>query len=411
MKILNINRFYYHKGGADLYFFQLTDILQNKGHTIIPFSTVLDKNLPSDYSGYFVDGYSEETFPSLGLVKKSNVFLNGIYSLKAKKKLEQLIIRESPDIGHIHGIFYQLSLSMIDALKEKRIPIVMSLNDYFILCANGYLYRNGHICELCKGGRFAPILFHKCYRNSFPASLMAYFVKKMQAYRKMLNLIDIFLAPTEGVKDIMVDWGVDRNKVSVIHNPFDASKYEPSYVFDDYIIFYGRMARQKGIFTLLKAMKLLKDIKLKMFGSGPDLPEAFRYIKENHLTNVEISPHLPWGDKLIKIISRARFIVSCPEWYEPGSFVILESFSLGKPVVASSIAGNNSLVKDGYNGIFFEPGNADSLAEQIRKLYYNEALIVELGKNGRSLVENELNREKFYEKLLKVYEGTISKNE
>jgi len=409
MKILNINRFHYLRGGADLYSFLLADILRKKGHTVITFSTILDKNIPSDYSGYFVDGYSEETFGSLGIIKKAKIFLNGIYSLEAKRKLKQLIRKEKPDIAHIHGIFYQLSLSVLDALKEEGVPVIMTVHDYFLFCANGYLYRDGHICELCKSGRPAAILLHKCYQGSLPASLMAYLVKKIQHGRKSLDLVDRFLVHTEGLKKIMVDWGIGKDKIGLIHNPFDANQYEPSYVFDDYIVFYGRMARQKGIFTLLKAMGLLKDIKLKMFGSGPDLQEARRYIEENSLKNVEIYPHMPWGEKLIKIISKARFIVSCAEWFEPSGYVNYEAFALGKPVVASFIGGYNYLIRDGYNGLFFKPGDAGSLADKIKSLYADKNLILEMGRNARDFVQNDLSYDNFYNSLMNIYRDVLQK--
>jgi len=409
MKILNINRFYYLRGGADVYFFLLKDILERNNHTVIPFSTILDKNITTDYSRYFVEGYSEDTFPSLNMAKKAKLFFNSIYSSEVKRKLTHLINEEKPEIAHVHSIFYQLSLSVIYTLKEQGIPIVMSLNDYFILCANGYLFRNGDICELCRDRRYSRIIFHKCYRESFSPSLMAYFVKKLQIYHRVLASVDKFIVPTEEIRTIMVDWGMDKDKIGVVHNPFDVERYEPNFTFGDYIVFYGRLVRLKGIFTILRALNKTKNIKLKIFGSGPDQKEIEAYIAKNNMKNVEINTNLRWGSELIKLISNARFVISAPEWFAPSDYVVYESFSLGKPVIASAIGGNLSLIKDGYNGLLFTPGDADALSEKIKWLYNNEASIVEMGKNARDFAVKNFNYVNFYNSLMKIYKSALGK--
>jgi len=410
MKILNINRFYYLRGGADVYFFLLKDILEKNKHTVIPFSTLLESNIPTNYSKYFVEGFSEDTFPSLNMGKKVNFFFGSIYSSEVKKKIRRLIREEKPDIAHLHGIFYQLSLSVIDALKEQGIPSVMSLNDYFVLCANGYLFRNGRVCELCRDRRHSRIIFHKCYRGSFPPSLMAYFVKKLQTHRRILDSVDKFIVPTEEVKTIMADWGINKDKIGVVHNPFDAERYEPNFTFGDYIVFYGRLVRLKGIFTILEALNKTKNIKLKIFGSGPEQKEIEAYIAKNNMKNVEIDTNLRWGSELIKLISKARFVISAPEWFAPSDYVVYESFSLGKPVIASAIGGNLSLIKDGYNGLLFTPGDADALSEKIKWLYNNEASIVEMGKNARDFAVKNLNYVNFYDSLMEIYKSVLEKS-
>jgi len=357
-----------------------------------------------------VEGFSEDNFDSFNIFKKGKIFFNCIYSFEARKKLSKLIKKEKPDLAHIHGIFYQLSLSVIDVLKENKIPMVMNLNDYFTLCANGYLFRNGKVCELCKSGKHRSILFNNCYRESFMPSLMAYFVKKLQHYRKIFDSVDMFIVPTEDMKKLMMEWGIKEEKLRIIHNPLDAAQYKPSYEFADYIVFYGRFVRLKGIFTILKAMGIAKEIKLKMFGCGPDQKEMVEYISANKLDNIEIDSHLRWGEELIKIISKARFVITASEWFCPSDYVVYEAFSLGKPVVASEIGGNRYLVKDGFNGLLFTTGDADCLAQKIRKLYSQESLIAEMGKNARNFVESELNYDKFYEKIESLYREVIIKN-
>ncbi|MFH1772626.1 MAG: glycosyltransferase family 4 protein [Candidatus Omnitrophota bacterium] len=407
MKVLNINRFYYRRGGADVYFFTMSNILESKGHSVITFSTKSENNLSSPYSKYFVDGYSEDTVSKLNFSKKARIFINGIYSREVKRNLRKLIKENKPDIAHIHDIFYQLSLSVIDVLKEERIPMVMALNGYSVLCANGYLFRKGRICELCKDNRHRFLLFNRCFKGAFLPSLMAYLVKKLQVRGKQLNYVDRFTVPHRDMKEFMSEWGIDDQKIDIISNPFNAAMYEPNYSFGDYIVAYGRVSRLKGIFTVLEAMKRQRTIKLKVFGSGPDYQKVANYIDKNKLDNIELDAKLRWGPDLIKIISKARFVISAPLWLSPSDYVISESFSLGKPVIASAIGGNNFLVKDGYNGFLFNPQDPVSLSEKIGLLYNDRNSIVEMGKNARKFVEEEFNYEKFYTNLMAIYKKAL----
>jgi glycosyltransferase involved in cell wall biosynthesis len=383
--------------------------LEKSGHRVIPFSTNLRQNFPSGYSKYFVDGYTEDSFGSLSAYKKIRIFFNDIYSLEAKRKLRQIISDEKPDLAHLHGVFYQLSLSVFDVLKEQGIPTVMSLNDYLMLCADGYLYRDGHICELCKNRQHRNIILHKCYKDSFCASLMAYLVKKSQYRKNISDVVNRFIVPQEDMKNIFAEWGFDRDKLSVLHNPFDASIYTPNYTHKDYIVLYCRLARLKGVFTVLKAMTKLRNIKLKIFGGGPDQHLVERFIRDNKLDNVEANYILRWGNDLIDEVSNAKFVIAAPEWYTPNDYITYESFALGKPVIASKIGGNNFLIKDRFNGLFFTPQDPDSLAEKIRYLFNKDDLIAQMGKNARHFVEAELNYGRFYKGLLEIYNSVLKK--
>lgn len=409
MKVLLVNKYYSITGGADKYFFELKNILVAKGHEVIPFCGNYSNNFDSEYEQYFPVAYSGEEVEALPFKEKIKIFLKGIYNFEARKNIERLIRDVQPDLVHLHNIFYTISPSIVHSLKKYKLPIVCSLHDYHIICANAYLYHQG-ICQRCKSGKYYNILIKRCYRNSLGASMMAFLSKLVHNYLKIFDNVDIFTVPNVMMKNNLMDWGLPEQKIKIIHNPFDFSGLVPNYQYRNYFVFYGLIAQQKGVLTLLRAMRQVKDSQLLMFGKGPGVEDVKRYIKENKLENVRLDTELRWGKKLRKIISNAMFVISPSEWLEPSAYMNYESMALGKPVIASRIGGNIELISEEKNGLLFEPGNAKELAEKINFLLKNRYLIEKFGRNARLKLEEELNIEKHFTKLMEIYKEAINKN-
>ena len=97
------------------------------------------------------------------------------------------------------------------------------------------------------------------------------------------------------------------------------------------------------------------------------------------------------------------FTVLPSECYENNPRSVLESFALGKPVIGARIGGVPELVKDNETGLTFEAGDAEDLRAKIEFLLNSPGRIVEMGKNARKFVEEELNAEKYYNKLVSIY--------
>ena len=148
MKILQLNKYFYQKGGAETVFFNTISTLENRGHQVIPFALKNTKNKFSEFESYFVE------YPELS---ESNIWTKiintpaFIYNRQAAKQLERLILAEKPDIAHIHLLFNSLSVSILPVLKKYKIPTVMTVHDYRLICP-AYTLTNGkgEICELCK---------------------------------------------------------------------------------------------------------------------------------------------------------------------------------------------------------------------------------------------------------------------
>lgn len=412
MRIVMANNYFYLRGGAERYFFELGSLLRLKGHEVIPFSAYHEKNMETIYSQYFVNNsllYSDCMIGKISLPQKIKTAINCVYSVEGRRKIYHLIKDTKPDIVHIHGIPFRLTSSIVDGIEDAGVPIVQTCHEYKTICPNQRFYNlsSEQVCEECKGSRYYKMLRTRCLKNSYVAGLIgcveAYLCSIKKIYKEKINH---FIAPSSFMRNKMMEFGVANEKVTHISNFVFKDEYFPSYNNKGYILYYGHFTPQKGLYTLLKSLKLLKNVSAKIVGEGY-IGDHLRCLKDQYsLNNLEILDFLD-GQRLKHLVRGASFTIVPSEWYENCPMTIQESFAMGKPVVGSNIGGIPELIEDGVNGFLFEPGNAYDLAEKIRCLLSKPELIVKMGKNARKKVEEEYNEEIHYQKLMEVYEKVI----
>jgi len=236
---------------------------------------------------------------------------------------------------------------------------------------------------------------------------------EMYFHHKILHiydLVDVFVSPSLFLKDKLKEMGFKRE---IIHLPnfVPLEEFHPKYEWKERsIIYFGRLSIEKGLFTLLEAVKGLKGIDLKIVGEGPmkdNLEATVRRWKEKE-RNVRFLG-FKTGDELRKEIQKSMFVVLPSESYENNPRNIIEGFALGKPALASRIGGIPELVRDNVTGFTFEANNAGDLRSKLLKMLENTQEIPRMGKNGRMLVEHELHHESHYEKLMAIYESALEK--
>jgi len=242
LKILQINKFYYLKGGSERYLFDLLKILETAGLEVIPFSMQDKKNRPSNYEKYF------SQFMGMHRFSFKNIF-KIFYNREAARCLEKLIKKTKPNIAHLHNIAYQLSPSIIRILKRHSIPIVMTLHDYNIICPNAKLFTKGAHCERCRGVRYYHCFLNKCshdsYGQSFLAMLEAYFNQRLL---KVYDQVDLFIAPSRAMKDACVKFGLPENKIVNLCYPVELNDDSPENIdASNYILYFGRLSPEKGV--------------------------------------------------------------------------------------------------------------------------------------------------------------------
>jgi len=405
MKILQVNKFFYPKGGAEYVFFDTVRVFEKMGHRISFFSMHQENNLSSAYEKYFV---SAVDYGQQRLRDKLTSSLKILYSWEAKRKIEQLICDERPDIAHLNNIYHQISPSILHSLKKAKVPIVMTLHDFKLVCASYYMLHKGKACQACKGKKYYHCFFNGCVKNSRAKSLLN--TLEMYLHHHILriyDLVDVFIAPSMFLKSKLEAMGF-KGKVVYLPNFVELDNFQPEYSWEEKsIVFFGRLAPEKGVLTLLEAMKKNSGITLKIIGEGPIKGLLEEKVKNEKIINVKFLGYKK-GRALKEEIAKSMFVVFPSECLENNPRVVIEAFALGKPVLGANIGGVPELVKDNLTGLLFVPGNADDLAFRIKYLSDNPQKIIQMGKNGRRMIEGEMSSEKHYQKLLEIYEKTVS---
>lgn len=369
MRILQVNKFHYPRGGADKYYLELGVALEEAGHTLAYFSMHHPKNIDTPWSKYFV---SRLSFNEANFLDKLRAPFRIIYSLQAKRKFRKIVKDFKPDIVHIHNIYHQLSPSILPVARRHQVPVVMHLHDYKLICPNYQLFAHGRIYEDFKPDKYFNCYRTRCFKNSKAKSFLASL--EMWLHHSVWDIysknITRYLAPSQFMKDKVVEYGHNKDKFQVIYNPFSAKLVASdeaiaSASFANYLLFFGRLSTEKGLETLIKAVAKTGD-KLKIAGEGEKMADLDKLAK-NLKADVEF---LGWksGEELRDLIMQARATVLPSIWYENMPLSMLEALNLGSPVIASDIGGMPEIVKDSVNGYLFKPGDVDSLIEAITRL-------------------------------------------
>jgi len=406
MKILLANKYFYLKGGAENSFFETARLLKEKGHEISFFSMKHLNNIPSPYEKFFTPNVD---YDKPGFWNKIDVSAKLLYSFEARRKVERLLKREQPQVAHLNVIYHQISPSIIHSLRRYKIPIVMSLRDYKLVCASYAMVAQNTACDACKDSKYFQCYLKKCVKDSKGKSLLNAF--EMYLHHKILKIYDkihTFISPSRFLKNKFLEMGFKGNIV-YLPNFVDLKTFQPNYGYEENsIIYFGRISKEKGIFTLIEAVKSLPQVKLKIVGQGPVLEDLKAKVKKDNQNNVVFYGYLN-GFRLKEEVSKSMFVVLPSEWYENNPRSIIEGFALGKPAVGARIGGIPELVIDNVTGLTFESGNSLDLRGKILSLINDPDKVSLLGRNARKFAQENLNQETHYQKLIQIYHQAIGR--
>jgi Glycosyl transferase 4-like domain len=216
MRILYCNKYNFPFSGTEVYLFELMRLMREEGHEVALFSMADPRGQPSTYDRFLlpaVDFKSEEH----SLWQRARLAAHSIYSRTARQRLRSLIEEFRPDVAHVRNIYHHLSPSILWELKQQRIPVLYHLNDFQLLCPNYNLVANGQACERCRGGRFWRAVMEGCYSGGRAAGTVlaagAYVHRWLRTYAKC---VDRFLAPSQFVRDKLVEYGWSGDKIDIL---------------------------------------------------------------------------------------------------------------------------------------------------------------------------------------------------
>jgi glycosyltransferase involved in cell wall biosynthesis len=399
--VLHISHNYHVVGGSDRYFMELGDLLKAEGHHVIPFCAQSPNNLESPYQSYFP---ASATTEDLSLVDAARL----VYSAKAHRNINRLLDIEHIDLAHLHIYYGKLTSSILGPLRARGIPIVQTLHEYKHLCAVYTCIKNNEICEACAGRYFYRCIAGRCNRGSLVRSMGSAVESYISRWLGSLDKIDHFIGVSQFMTDKMISIGIPTEKISTIHNFIDATRYTPDRGTQSYVLYFGRLEKTKGIFTLIEAMHNLPNIRCLIAGDGSARAELQAEIDKAGTDNVELVG-FAIGEKLHDLIRNAVCTVLPSEWYENCPMSVLESLALATPVVGTHIGGIPELIEEGVDGRLVEPFAPDQLAAAISELAEKPELAAQAGSAGRAKVEKYFNAAIHYEQIHNIYNNLLER--
>jgi glycosyltransferase involved in cell wall biosynthesis len=404
MKILQVNKFFYLRGGSERYYFDLCDLLAGRGHEVLHFSMTHPRNRPSPQADMFMSHVDLNA--AMGAREKLAAARRILYSGEAVRRMEALIDRYSPDVVHLHNISRQISPSIMSVTSRRGVPTVKTQHDLSLVCPAHSFYVKGDICEDCIGGAYWHGLSKNCIDGSARSTWLGVAEAYLHAALGLYKKIDWFIAPSGFLmgKVSSLEWIKDR----ISHLPYFIPPGEDWTARNDgYVLFAGRISEEKGVRTLIDAAARLPDRRFIIAGEGAELPAFKEYALKLGIGNLEFPGYVS-GDALEALIEGAACVAVTSNSYENLPLSILESFARGKPVVGSDCGGISELVVDGQTGYLYERANADSLVEAIHKTIGDENERLRMAGNARKLVAGDYSPDYHYEKLMEIYARVMS---
>lgn len=399
MKILMINKFLHPNGGSETYIFKLGAYLQSMGHEVQYFGMEHEGRCV----GNRVNAYtSDMDFHGGSKLSKLTYPLKTIYSSEARKKLRLVLEDFQPEVCHLNNFNYQLTPStLLEIAKWKKeghpCRVIFTAHDYQLVCPN-HMCNNpntGENCEKCLGGHFGNCTKGKCIHGSLAKSAVGTLEAMLWNGCGVYKNIDVMICCSEFLKTKMDCNPLFAGKTLALHNFVDKVERKETEK-QDYVLYFGRFSREKGIDTLLKVCKALPDIPFVFAGTGP---------LEGEIAGVPNIKNVGFqrGQALENLIRQARFSVYPSQWYENCPFSVMESQLYGTPVLGADIGGIPELIEVGKTGELFESGNTAQLEKKIRTLWEDRELTDRYSENCAHLRFDDVAA--YTEKLLKLYRG------
>ncbi len=256
-----------------------------------------------------------------------------------------------------------------------------------------------------------------------------------------LEMADAIIAVSaETKRDIEKLFDVDPKRVHVIHNGIDLEEYRKVDAIDalvrdgidpekPYLLFVGRVTRQKGIVHLVRAIQFMDpDFPIVLCSGAPDTPEIAEEMNEALAAAQKKRRNIFWIEEMldrpavIELYSHAA-VFCCPSIYEPFGIINLEAMACETAVVASAVGGIKEVVVDGKTGFLvpvdfagdtFKLANPEKfsrdLAARINQLMKNGKLREKFGKAGRKRAEEHFSWTKIAQKTKALYETCCREN-
>ena len=344
--VLMVHNYYQIPGGEDTVVENEKELLEEHGHKVILYTR------------------HNNELKSYSKIKKFLLPFTTVFNIKTYKDIKRIIKKECIDIVHVHNTLTLISPSVYYAALACKVPVVQTVHNFRLLCPGATFYRDGHICEDCLQKGLQCAVKHGCYRKSRIQTLACVITTKIHRILKIYSRIN-YICLTEFNKEKILSLEKVIKKSNVYVKPNFVKKCDDINIEDkkdcEKYIFAGRIDELKGIKIILEAWMKMGDTAPELYicGTGP-LENLCKEIIDRYDLNIKMLGFKNNKDT-IKYISQSKALILPTQWYEGFPMSIVESLSVGTPVICSDIGNASSIVEEGITGYKFKYNESEDL--------------------------------------------------
>jgi len=379
VRILQLHTRYREPGGEDAVVRAEADLLRLAGHEVV----VHHAQNPA------------------GLFETITPVVRAAWNADAARTVRRLAREVRPDVAHVHNTWFALSPAIFPALQAAAVPVVLTLHNYRLLCANGLLFRDGRPCMDCVGTHPWHGVRHRCYRSSVSASAaVAGCITVHGARGTWQRDVNAFVALTEASRQVFLSGGLPAERMRVKPNFVTDPGPRTQLPSDSRTVLYvGRLAPGKGVDVLLQAWGrgAPRGLELLVIGDGPlrhglssIAPPGVRFLGRLQPSEVRT------------LMLGARALVFPSVWYEPCPLVLIEALACGLPILASDLGGPREILAGA--ALFAPSGDPLALAAALAPLTEDD-LVDKLAVTGRQRYESSFTAPRNLALLESIYES------
>lgn len=384
MKLLLAHNRYRYAGGEDEVFHREKELLRFAGDQVLEYTR------------------DNREIVESAILDKIKVGLQTVWAFDSAGDLRALLRRERPDVAHFHNTFPLISPAAYCVCHEEKIPVVQSLHNVRLLCPAATCHREGRVCEDCAGRMVPwPGVVHACYHKShIHTAIVAGMLTVHRLLKTWQNQVDAFIVFTDFFRQKFIAAGLPPEKI-FLKPHFLTTDPGMKQGTGNYVLFVGRFAPEKGVATLLKAWKNLRNIPLWICGEGPMEADIRHHAEAN--PTVHVLPRLSRSE-CFEVIKGARFLVWPSEGYtETFGLVAIEAFACGVPVIASGLGVMMEIVDHRRTGLHFVPGDPSDLAAKVEWSWTHPGEMDAMGDRARAEYQAKYTAEQNYTLLMEIY--------
>ncbi|NPV45532.1 MAG: glycosyltransferase family 4 protein [Armatimonadetes bacterium] len=415
MRIVLAHKYFYRGGGTATYIFALLEELQKRGHECIPFTVAYEQTVPREYWGYYVSPPAGERTTHLKDMKLSpleSIKLLGraTWSTEAYRQATRLVSDLKPDIAYVLNIYSYMSPSPIRAFRRQGLPILMRVADFNLVCPGLTAVRQGEACLDCADGHYTRGIKYRCHKGSLKGTAARAMTMWAHRWLRIYDDVDTFVTPSLILRDTLIRAGYPAEKVHHLPSFYPAPPAMPTSAGEEYVLYFGRVAPEKGLDVLVRALALM-DSDVPVVVAGGDVDGETQRLQDlaNSLGVKSIEfVGMKQRAELDELIRGCLFSVVPSKVHDNCPMSVLESFSHAKPVIGAAIGGIPEQITEDC-GLLFEPGNPEAMAAQMQRLLSDADLRHRMGRGAYERLRTVYSVERHMEALLGHFEALCAR--